>query len=67
VSLALRMAIANPNIKVSIVEATEFPELVRRYQISGVPKTVVDDRVEILGALPEEMFVPQVVQAASDA
>ncbi len=66
-SLALRMAIANPNIKVSIVEATEFPELVRRYQISGVPKTVVDDRVEILGALPEEMFVPQVVQAASDA
>jgi len=61
------MAIANPNIKVSIVEATEFPELVRRYQISGVPKTVVDDRVEILGALPEEMFVPQVVQAASDA
>jgi hypothetical protein len=61
------MAIASPNIQVSIIEATEFPDLVRHYHVSGVPKAIVNDRIEILGALPESMFVPQVVEAARDA
>jgi predicted DsbA family dithiol-disulfide isomerase len=47
------------------VEATEFPDLARRYHVSGVPKTVVNDQVEILGALPEDMFVEQVLSALS--
>jgi predicted DsbA family dithiol-disulfide isomerase len=41
------------------VEATEFPDLARRYRVTGVPKTVVDEEVEILGALPESAFVEQ--------
>jgi predicted DsbA family dithiol-disulfide isomerase len=53
------MAFANPNITAYAVEVTEFPDLARRYQVTGVPKTVVDDRVEILGALPEGVFVAQ--------
>jgi predicted DsbA family dithiol-disulfide isomerase len=53
------MAFANPNIMAFAVEATEFPDLARRYQVSGVPKTVVNDTVQILGALPQEMFIEQ--------
>ena len=53
------MAFASPNITAYAVEATSFPDLARRYMVSGVPKTVVDDEVEILGALPEEAFVEQ--------
>jgi len=53
------MAFANPNITAYAVEATEFPDLVRRYQVTGVPKTVVNEQVEILGALPEDAFVEQ--------
>ncbi|MBP1606016.1 MAG: glutaredoxin-like domain protein [Acidobacteria bacterium] len=60
-SLAQRMAIENPHITAVAVEATEFPDLVRRYRINGVPKTVVDDRVEILGSLPEPDFVRSVL------
>jgi hypothetical protein len=41
------------------VEATEFPDLARKYHVTGVPKTVVNDQIEILGALPEEMYVEQ--------
>ena len=55
------MAFANPNITAYAVEATEFPDLVRRYQVTGVPKTVVNEQVEILGALPEDVFVEQVL------
>jgi predicted DsbA family dithiol-disulfide isomerase len=53
------MAFANSNITAYAVEATEFPDLVRRYQVTGVPKTVVNEQVEILGALPEDAFVEQ--------
>ena len=53
------MAFVNPNITAITVEATEFPDLARRYQVSGVPKTVVNEAVEILGALPQDAFVEQ--------
>ena len=53
------MAFASPNITAYAVEATEFPDLARRYMVSGVPKTVVDDEIEILGALPQDAFVAQ--------
>jgi len=53
------MAFANPNITAFAVEATEFPDLARRYQVNGVPKTVVSNSVEILGALPPDVFVAQ--------
>jgi glutaredoxin-like protein len=59
VSLAHEMAFASPHITAYAVEATEFPDLARRYGVNGVPKTVVDEDIEILGALPESAFVEQ--------
>lgn len=59
VIVAHEMAWANPNVTAYAVEATEYPDLARRYHVTGVPKTVVDDRVEILGALPESDFIEQ--------
>jgi hypothetical protein len=59
------MAFANPNITAYAVEATEFPDLARRYMVTGVPKTVVtgaldgSPEVEILGAIPQDDFVEQ--------
>jgi hypothetical protein len=53
------MAFANPNITAFAVEATEFPDLARRYRVNGVPKTIVNDTVEILGGLPQDAFVAQ--------
>lgn len=56
------MAFANPNITATAVEATEFPDLARRYRVTGVPKTVVDDEIEILGALPPDMYIEQALE-----
>ena len=56
------MAFANPNITAVAIEATEFMDLTRKYQVTGVPKTIVNDTVEILGALPEESFVRAALQ-----
>ena len=59
------MAFANPQITAYAVEATEFPALARRYQVSGVPKTVVDEEIEILGGLPQDAFVQQALSGFS--
>ena len=59
VAVAHEMAFANSNITAFAVEATEFPDLARKYSVNGVPKTVVNDAVEILGALPPDAFVAQ--------
>jgi hypothetical protein len=44
------------------VSAVEFPDLVRRFRVSGVPKTVINESADILGAVPEPQFVETVVR-----
>jgi hypothetical protein len=61
VSLAHEMAFANPNITAYAVEATEFPDLARRYMVNGVPKTVINDTIEIMGAIPQDEFIDQAI------
>lgn len=51
------MAFESPQITAACVEATEFMELTRRYRVTGVPKTIVNGTIEILGAVPEDAFV----------
>ena len=53
----------NEHITADVVEATEFPDLAARYQVMAVPKIVVNDRIEFVGALPERQFVQQVLRA----
>jgi glutaredoxin-like protein len=57
VSLANQAAIESPMVTVASIDATEFPDLVRRYGVNGVPKTIVNDKTEIMGAAPEDEFI----------
>jgi glutaredoxin-like protein len=61
VTLAHRMARENPLIRATCVEASEFIELSRKFRVTGVPKTVVNESIEVLGALPEDLFVRTVL------
>lgn len=60
------MAIESPLITASVVTATEFPDLARRYRVTGVPKTVAAQGEgkmnELLGAMPEDVFVAQALE-----
>jgi predicted DsbA family dithiol-disulfide isomerase len=67
VGLANRMAAANPNITATTVQATEFYDLARRFRVTGVPKTVVNEEIEIMGALPEPMFVRAALGLAEES
>jgi predicted DsbA family dithiol-disulfide isomerase len=61
------MALENARISSAIVEANEYPDLIARYAIDAVPKIVINDRSEMLGAQPESAFVAQVVESAREA
>jgi glutaredoxin-like protein len=63
--LAFRFALASDKVSADAVEVTGFPELARRYQVSSVPKTVVGEKLEFVGALPESHLLQQVQQASS--
>jgi glutaredoxin-like protein len=65
VTLAFQMAVESPSITAAMVEATEFPHLANRHQVSGVPHTVIGDSDQpMIGALPEAAAVELVVAAA---
>ena len=66
-SLAHKLATANAHITADVVEVSEFPEMAQRYQIYGVPKTVINDAVEMEGAMPEPLFVQRVLAALDEA
>jgi predicted DsbA family dithiol-disulfide isomerase len=57
------MALENPHVSSEVIEANEYPDLIGRYAIDAVPKIVINDRVELLGAQPEATFVAQVVES----
>src|SRR6266516_2038749 len=46
-----------------LIEVSEFIDLAQRYQVQGVPKTVVNDRIEMVGAYPEPRFMQEVLKA----
>ncbi|MFZ0388890.1 MAG: thioredoxin family protein [Calditrichia bacterium] len=63
VLMAHKLAMLNENITADMVEATEFPHLSMRYQVQGVPRTMIGEKHSIEGALPEPHFVQQVMEA----
>ncbi|MEM0482142.1 MAG: thioredoxin family protein [Nitrososphaerota archaeon] len=65
VRTAHQMALENPKIVADMVEVIEFPHLAQRYRVMAVPKTVVNDKVEFEGALPEIHYIEHVLQALS--
>ena len=62
--LAFKFAIESDKITADSVEVTGYPELARKYNVSSVPKTVVGDAHEFVGAGPESMLLKHVQEAA---
>ena len=47
------------------ISAVEYPDLVRQFRVTGVPKTIINGAADILGAVPESQFVEAVVGSAT--
>ncbi len=61
---AHKMAFESDKVSADMVEATEFPHLSNRYNVRGVPRTVVNEEHTIEGMVPESKMLSEVMSAA---
>ena len=64
-SLAHQTAVENAKVTADVIEISEFPDLAAQYHVRGVPKVVMNDTVELVGAQPEAAFVDAMLEAAA--
>lgn len=50
-------------VKGDMVEAIEFPHLSMKYQVQGVPRTVINEDTFVEGRVPEQMLMDRVKSA----
>jgi len=63
VRIVHRFAIASDFIRGDMVEISEFPQLLQKYGIQGVPHTIINEEFSVVGALPEMDFVKEIMRA----
>jgi hypothetical protein len=66
VRLAFKFALESDKITADGIEVTGYPDLAQKYHISSVPKTVVGETHDFVGAGPESMLLEHVQEAAAD-
>jgi len=64
-SSAVTFAIASSNINATIIEAEEYQDLSQRYDVRGVPRTVINDKEAIEGAVPVGILLDKILEVAN--
>jgi predicted DsbA family dithiol-disulfide isomerase len=58
-------ALDSDMVRADMVEAIEFPHLANKYQVFGVPRTVINDKVHQEGAVPEPILLAKLLEAVA--
>ena len=52
---------ASDLVRAEVIDAEEFPALSKRYNVSGVPKTMLNYQAEFVGAAPEAFVLEKIL------
>jgi glutaredoxin-like protein len=63
-AVAHKLAIESDMVKADIIESSEFPDLALKYNVVGVPKIIINETVEFVGAFNEDLFAENVLLGA---
>ena len=63
--LAMEMEVESDLVKANVVESAEFPDLANRFQVMGVPLTVINSTERVEGAAPPNMIVDAIRKAVA--
>jgi glutaredoxin-like protein len=63
-SVAHQLAIESDMVKADVIESSEFPDLALKYNVIGVPKIIINEKIEFVGAFNEDLFAEHVVLGA---
>jgi len=65
VAMAHRFTMENNMIRSDMVEGIEFPHLFQKYDVMGVPRTVINEKFFVDGLVPETVLVDEILKAAN--
>ena len=63
VRAAHKFAMASDYITGDMVEVTEFPYIATKYNVQGVPNTIINEEHSLVGGQPEAQFLQAVLHA----
>jgi len=63
VRTAHRFALLNENIRADMIEAIEFPHLAQKYNVRGVPRSIINENIIIDGAVSEKQFLEKILSS----
>ena len=61
---ALRMAVASTRVRVDVVDALAGMDLVREWDVSGVPTMILNGRLSLEGTVPDDSLLELAAHAA---
>ncbi len=48
------------------MEITEYPDMAREYGVQGVPQTMINGSGSVLGAVPEEQLIQEILKVLAE-
>lgn len=66
VRTAHKFAMESEHVTADMVEVSEFPHLAVKYEVQGVPRTVINEDTVVVGAQPEGEFLSKVKESVSN-
>lgn len=66
VLLAQKIAFASDKVTSEMIEATQFTELAGKYNVFGVPNTIINEHTRVEGLIPEKVLVEKILKASTE-
>lgn len=63
-AVAHKLAVESDMVKADVIESSEFPDLAMKYNVIGVPKIIINEKIEFVGAFNEDLFAEHVLLGA---
>ena len=63
-TIAHKLAVESDMVRADVIDSTEFPAVAQKYSVIGVPKVVINEKVEFMGAFNEDLFAEQALLGA---
>lgn len=60
-AIAHKLAIECELIKADVIDSQEFPDMALKYNVIGVPKIVINDKIDFMGEFNEDLFAEHVL------
>jgi hypothetical protein len=65
--MAQKFAVESDLVRTDVIDANEFTPLAVKHSVLGVPKVVINEKVEFVGVLPEDLFLEHLLLAATSS